>query len=1369
MSTALTPDFEEPEPGPRKPEIRNPEIKGHRGWKMLGWTIAVLVCLIAAALIVAGALINTDGVHRAILDVAEKQASQSLGVRVRLQNFVVHWPALSLDIYGITADGSTAHPNPPLLQLQHLEVGLRVESVLHHKWYLDTVKLDRPIVWIYVDQNGVSNLPVFNRSKESGNNNTLFDLGIRHAVLEGGDVYYNNRASVLAGDLKDLDLQVSYNASQQMYSGNVAYMDGHLQYGTYRPILHDLDAAFDLTPSTFDLKQAKLATGKSQLLLSATANNYQKSPAVDAQYQFAVDGGQMAHLFNQPSLPSGIVRASGKIHFQEAPDRPALSSIVVIGDLTSDKLEVRTSGAMVDVANLSTHYNLSDGNATLRDLRAELLGGELTAQGSMVDLGGNSRSKFSATVRDVSLSQLIRATGKSGAPGVDLAGTLNASATGTWGRTMDNLTATADTSIHADVSSLQQRRPPPGTNANLLDVSNPDSLSAPAVEALPVESEMHATYTKANGRMEVTNSYLRTAHTDLRLNGAISGHSSLVIQLQANDLRELATIANSFQSSTQNPKPLHLSGAASFQGNVQGSTFAPHITGQVLATNLQVNESAWKLLRSGLDAGPDHVMLENAELQPATRGSIVLSARAGLDKWTFNKNTSPIQAQIRASQIDLRDLAKFVSQPVPVTGTLNSNVSMRGTAMNPQGSGNVSLTEVTAYQQPIHSVRVDFAGNGDQAHADLAIQSIAGNINAKLTVSPRKRTYDAQLTSPGIHLDRLEALEARKIKAAGLLTLNANGHGSFDDPQLSAAIQVPELVMSDLKSTGVDLKLNVANHLAIATLSSSQMKSSIQAKGTVQLTGEYMADASLDTSVIDVQPLLAIYSPDETQDIGGQVQMRATMHGPLKNMKALEAHVTVPVLKMSYQNSIQLSAASPIQVNYQNGEIDIPRATIRGTDTDIDFQAHVPMENTTPMSLQLRGAVDLKLVQLLNPDIRSSGQIRLNIDSHGMAAKGNDIGGEIDIVNANFSNADLPVGLENGNGVLKLTTDRVNIQSFEGKVGGGTVAIQGGVVYRPNFAFDLGLAAKGVRMLYPTGMRETVDANIRLGGTAPQAVLGGTIDLTDLSFTPAFDLSSFAGQFSGGAVPPPSGGMAQNINLNLAVHSSNNVSLASRELTMNGSANLQVRGTAADPVILGRVNLTGGDIILKGNRYVLTGGTVQFFNPERTEPVVNLMITTTIQKYDITLRFQGPVEQMTSEYSSNPALPQADIIHLLAFGSTTEAAANDATPATQQAESLVASEVSSQVTGRISKVAGISELSVSPVLQGGTQQGPPGAEITIRQRVTGNLYITFSTNVATTQDEVIQGQYQLTPRVALSGTREPNGGFGIDALIKHTW
>jgi translocation and assembly module TamB len=738
-----------------------------------------------------------------------------------------------------------------------------------------------------------------------------------------------------------------------------------------------------------------------------------------------------------------------------------------------------------------------------------------------------------------------------------------------------------------------------------------------------------------------------------------------------------------------------------------------------------------------------------------------------LSKWSFSKS-SPIKLQLNASQLDVSELAKLAGQQIPLTGTLAADIKIHGSILSPQGNGTVTLDKAAAYGEPISTAKVMFNGSGDQAHANLSISSPAGAIEAKVDASPEKKTYTAVLTSSGIHLDKLQTLKSSSANPSGIVSIKAKGQGSFYDPQLDATIEIPSLVVQQQTLSDIRLQANVANHQATAQLTSYAVNTAIKANARVELTGDYSVDATLDTQGIPLGPLLAVYAPDQSANLKGQTELHATLHGPLKNKLQLEAHVTIPVLKLAYGDSVQLAATAPIRVDYKEGTINVQRSSIRGTDTDLQFQGTIPTTGDAPMSLLLLGTVDLHLAQLFNPDLRTSGKLKFNISSYGVAHS-TDVAGTVDIMDAALSTPDLPVGLQHCNGTLALTKDRINITRLQGNMGGGTIAAQGGVVLRPSIQFNMGIAAKDVRILYPQGMRELINANIRLTGTPQAAMLGGNINLAELSFTNAFDLNNFIDQFTGGVEAPPSQGFAQNVALNLSVHSSNNVNLVSRTLSIGGSANLQVRGTAADPVILGRANLTGGDIILNGNRFVLTGGTIQFVNPSVTEPVVNLGLTTAIKQYNITLRFQGPVDQLRTQYISDPALPSADIIHLLAFGQTTEASAANATPTNQAAEALVANQVSSQVTSRISKVAGISQLSINPVLAGTNAQGPAGANITVQQRVTSNLFVTFSTNVQTTQGQTIQGQYQLSPRVAISGTRDPNGGFGFDALIKKSW
>jgi translocation and assembly module TamB len=93
--------------------------------------------------------------------------------------------------------------------------------------------------------------------------------------------------------------------------------------------------------------------------------------------------------------------------------------------------------------------------------------------------------------------------------------------------------------------------------------------------------------------------------------------------------------------------------------------------------------------------------------------------------------------------------------------------------------------------------------------------------------------------------------------------------------------------------------------------------------------------------------------------------------------------------------------------------------------------------------------------------------------------------------------------------------------------------------------------------------------------------------------------------------------------------------------------------------------------------------------------------------------------------------------------------------------------VSSQLTSRVEKIAGISQLSVDPVLGGSGQT--PGARIAIQQRVTSKIFVTFATDVTSTQREAISLQYQASPRLSFSGTRDQNGGFGFDTRIRKTW
>ncbi len=127
--------------------------------------------------------------------------------------------------------------------------------------------------------------------------------------------------------------------------------------------------------------------------------------------------------------------------------------------------------------------------------------------------------------------------------------------------------------------------------------------------------------------------------------------------------------------------------------------------------------------------------------------------------------------------------------------------------------------------------------------------------------------------------------------------------------------------------------------------------------------------------------------------------------------------------------------------------------------------------------------------------------------------------------------------------------------------------------------------------------------------------------------------------------------------------------------------------------------MTGGEFFLAGNRYEVQHGTIDFLNPVRTEPVLNIQVKARIDEYNITLALNGPVERLQTTYTSDPALPPVDIINLIATGKTVESAAANPSPSPTSAmgaQSLLASGISSQVSGKIAKLAGVSQLQIDP-------------------------------------------------------------------------
>ncbi len=139
-------------------------------------------------------------------------------------------------------------------------------------------------------------------------------------------------------------------------------------------------------------------------------------------------------------------------------------------------------------------------------------------------------------------------------------------------------------------------------------------------------------------------------------------------------------------------------------------------------------------------------------------------------------------------------------------------------------------------------------------------------------------------------------------------------------------------------------------------------------------------------------------------------------------------------------------------------------------------------------------------------------------------------------------------------------------------------------------------------------------------------------------------------------------------------------------------------------------------------------------------------------------------------WQSEPQLPEADVIALLALGRTREESAAASTGSFGfggDASSLLINEaLNNTVNSRLQSLFGKSRVKIDPQGLNSETNLVRGPQLTIEQQVANNLTLTYSTNVSVTNQQIIQVEYNVTRTISIVALRDQNGVVSFDFKIR---
>ncbi len=410
----------------------------------------------------------------------------------------------------------------------------------------------------------------------------------------------------------------------------------------------------------------------------------------------------------------------------------------------------------------------------------------------------------------------------------------------------------------------------------------------------------------------------------------------------------------------------------------------------------------------------------------------------------------------------------------------------------------------------------------------------------------------------------------------------------------------------------------------------------------------------------------------------------------------------------------------------------------------------------------------MKLAETLDPDLTASGTTTFQVEAHG-PLKNPGLQGRIDFQNGSLSLEDVPNGLSQLHGTLEFNQNRLEVKSLTAMSGGGLLSVGGYLAYQHGIYADLSVTGNGIRIRYPQGVSSLADATLHLQGPQNNLLLSGNVLITRFTVSPDLDIAALAAQANAVQTIAPPDAPSNHVRLDVHLVSSPQLNFQNAYAKLAGDVDLRLRGTVASPSLLGRVSITEGSAIIAGTRYELQRGDIFFTNPVRIQPSIDLNATARVEDYDITLGLHGTPDKLAVTYRSDPPLPEADVVALLALGRTEsqqrlytqQQEQNVANPTT---DALLGGALNATVSSRVQKLFGAGSVKVDPNYLGAL--GNSTSRIIVEEQLGSNVTLTYATNVNTTGQQLIQAEVAINRHVSLLVARDESGVFSM--VIKAT-
>jgi outer membrane protein assembly complex protein YaeT len=1005
---------------------------------------------------------------------------------------------------------------------------------------------------------------------------------------------------------------------------------------------------------------------------------------------------------------------------------------------------------------------------TLNEIKANLLGGH--AEGDFtLPLARGAASKAKANFTDLETKQFF-------------------SLVATKGEQRDQIPLSGKVSGEAEISLI-------GARAETIDgtikvhFTGSASEAPQAVDAIPVTGD--AAITAQNGVFNFDQLQLSTDASKLIATGSLTSDSDsdLRIKLTSTRAEELLQIARSIDAARPylaDYEP-QLIGDFAFDGRISGKLQEPVIDGEVNAATVGLRDGILGSLTGHLFVSSTEVRVENGLISAPNGGSVKFSLATPLEE---KAESGKLDAVI--DRMSLETLLAAAGSPDSsqfVTGDITGEAHLSGLPASMNGTANINLINGKIADQPADVATASLKFEGKTALLEkVEIRLPQSNFTASGQMDLGDYSFKAQGKASQITLDSLgQAFELKDTRIDGTADADFTIAGKVitgKEPGLDweslqvnllAIVQNVRVNGRELGALNLDAKTSAGgridfrletNLLSNTKTPSTPNKPEIL-RGSIELqkAGRPLTIES-DLAELSLAPVLGIVAPELADTVKASITGKLRIEGPTVDesgkftMERLSGGLTLTGITLEIANN-PIKVDTPVTVALEAMQIKVNNTRFSGEGVDLSFGGTFGLRGDAGMNFSLKGTVNLNQMPPVADNWLLNGTVSIDTKLTGTADTPN-LTGKIDLNGFGLSSDDLPVFIADGVGSFTLSGDELRLDSFKANANDGALEITGRTKLeklRPT-QWKYNITINDATVDYQE-INATIDGNITLEGTPQGQLLSGMITVPQAEYTPGFDLDNLLSSgnkgLSFGSFGRPGGGTQPKgippTELNVRVEARDSFIARNEQINAAGSALLTISGTLNDPDVTGRIETDGGTVRFRGQRYEITSGSIDL-PPGGGDPQINLQAEGEVSGYRLTIGFVGPAGEIDLTLRSEPLLSRDEIIALITTGKT-EAGSLTGQDMLYSGVGAAASLITSGLISRpTEQLFGLSRFQIDPVIR---PDSNPAARLTIGQQLSRNFYLSYSTNLASEQDQTALAEYAITSRFSALATYTQGG------------